>query len=739
MKSIKPMNRKMTKVDIQHWRRLAEDRLAEDRTKSANIPEDADSMRVLHELLVHQVELELQNEELLEARTELEANAQLFIELYDFAPVGYFSLSADGRIRQLNLTAARLLGRERSHLLDHGFLDFVSSEHQRLLRAFLTRIFAGEAAEPCEVQVLRLSKSPVIVRLTGVLSPNGLVCRIAAMDVTRLRQAEMKARQQNEDLDRIFNLSSDLIGIATQDGRFVRINPAFEKLLGHPMEELTSRSFLDFVHPDDRQATGQAMRELGAGREVVDFVNRYRCIDGTYRYLEWRANVFPGKLVFALARDVTARKQTEEALRISERKFRSIVEASPMAMYLYRLEEDGRLFLLEANPAADKETGIDHESLYGRTLEEAFPGLVGTDIPEIYRGVASGSLDTQSFVIRYDDERIEGCFDVRVFQTSPGTIVVSFMDISERMKVEEELRLAREELELRVQRRTSQLQERTRQLRALANELIQAEERERRRIAGMIHDDLQQTLVAISLRLRMLKEEADAGKLATDLNDIGQMLGDSIAMSRSLTTELSPPVLQQRGLAAAFRWLKTRSMDQYGLNVDLEIVEDINPGPEVAVVLFRTVRELLFNIVKHAGMKSAKLRLSRTKDGKAEIEVSDEGVGFDPEEVRAHEGAIGGFGLFNVRERLEMLGGGIATESSPGCGSRITLWVPLPSESGGDEVCNHGVSTEEIVASLLRHARMAGFSERQADMEAVPTPAITMKRKGPDSRTVRHD
>lgn len=708
----------MTKSDIQHWRRLAEDQLAGDRTKSTDLPEGADSMRALHELLVHQVELELQNEELLEARTELEANEQLFIELYDFAPVGYFSLSADGRIRQLNLTAARLLGRERSYLLDRGFLDFVPTDHQRLLRAFLTRIFAGEPAEPCEVEVLRLKEPPVIVRLTGVLSPNGLVCRIAAMDVTRLRQAEMEARQQHEDLDRIFNLSSDLIGIATEDGRFIRINPAFEKLLGYPPDELTNRTFLDFVHPDDRQATEQAMRELRAGREVLDFVNRYRCLDGTYRCLEWRANAFPGKLILALARDVTARKQAEEAMRVSERKFRSIVEAMPMAMYLYRLEGDGRLILFGANPAADKETGIDHKTLYGKTLEEAFPGLVGTDIPDMYRGVASGALDTRSFVIRYDDGRIAGCFDVRVFQTSPGTIVVSFMDISERMKVEEELRLAREELELRVQRRTSQLQERTRQLRALANELIQVEERERRRIAGLIHDDLQQTLVAISLRLRILKEEADAGKLATDLNDIGQMLGDSIAMSRSLTTELSPPVLQQRGLAAAFRWLKGRCMDQYGLSVDLEIVEDINPGPEVAVVLFRAVRELLFNIVKHAGVKSARLRLSRSEDGKGEIQVSDEGAGFDPEEVRAHEGAVGGFGLFNVRERLEMLGGGLATESSPGCGSRITLWVPLNPECGVDDVCQQSVSNEDIVASLQRHARMAGFAEPEAGMES---------------------
>jgi PAS domain S-box-containing protein len=646
------------------------------------LPVDADPARILHELLVHQVELELQNEELLEARAEVEENAARFTELYDFAPVGYFSISSTGRILQVNFMGARMLSKERSLLLGGHFAGFVSVGSRQPFERFLELVFAGEEAAPLELEITRHDQTSITLRLTAVLSPNGLACRMAAMDVTEQRRAETSAREKNEDLDRIFNLSQDFISIANMDGRFIRLNPAFERLLGHSVGELMNRDFLEFVHPDDRDATMQAMADLRGGKAVLDFVNRYRCRDGSYRWLEWRGVPFRGELICSLARDITARKETEDALRVSEEKFRSIVEASPMAMYLYQLVGDHRLVLVDANPAADRETGIRHDTLRGKTVEEAFPKLVGTGIPEMYREVARGNLGTQSFVIHYDEQgRISGHFEVSVFQTVPGAIVVAFTDISERIKIEEELKQTQDELETRVQRRTAQLQERTRQLRALAGELTQIEERERSRIAGLIHDDLQQTLVAASLSLGMMRSKLGNGETAADLDRIGAMIRESIAISRSLTAELSPPVLRQCGLAAAFKWLRTWCSEKYGLDVTVTAEEEVDPGFEISVALFRGVRELLFNIVKHSGVKSAELRMSRPAGGGLEIVVSDQGAGFDPEAARAREGISGGFGLFNLRERLELLGGKFGIESSPDAGSRFTLWVPVPAAS----------------------------------------------------------
>jgi PAS domain S-box-containing protein len=661
------------------WRRLAEERLAASGAHGVAESDNADSARMLQELLVHQVELQLQNEEMLESRTELEESNERFVELYDYAPVGYFSLSAGGLIVQLNYLGARMLCKERSLLLDCRFSDWLSPGSRQPFESFLSRVFSGEAAAPCEVAITASRASPLIVKLTGVLSPDGQVGRVAAMDVTEQRQAEAAARERNEDLNRIFNLATDIMGVCNMEGRLVRMNPAFERLIGFSCAELSGRSFFEFVHPDDLESTREAFNVFRKGGEVLEFVNRQRCRDGGFRWVEWRATAFRGDLICSLGRDITERKRTEDALRESEEKFRSIVESSPMAMYLYQLSGDDRLVLVGANPAADRETGIEHDALYGKTAEEAFPQLVGTMVPEMYKEVARGKLGSQSFVIRYDDERIAGHFEVRVFQTAPRAIVVAFMNVSERMMVEEELRRTREELESIVQHRTAQLQKRTLQLRALASELTQAEERERRRIAGLIHDDLQQTLVAASLNLTMLKSTAASESAATDLERVGHMLRDAIAMSRSLTSELSPPVLQQCGLSAAFQWLRTWCLEKYGLEVELDVEEDIHPGTESGVVLFRSVRELLFNIVKHAGVSSARLGMWRTRDGGVGIEVSDAGAGFDPLDVRAREGASGGFGLFSIRERLEMLGGTFDAESSPGHGSRFTLWVPAVS------------------------------------------------------------
>lgn len=644
-------------------------------------PLDADEMaRLLHELMVHQVELEMQNEELVEARAELEENAGLLAELYDFAPVGYFSLSASGLIRQLNFLGAHLLGMERAPLLGMDFARFVIPENRPAFAHFLSRVFAYEDPEPCEVTLARHGQPEVIVRLTGTLSLNGLVCRMAAMDVTEHRRMEAEAEEKNDDLNRIFNLSHDLLGIADSDGRFHRVNPAFERLLGHGQGVLTGRGFMGFVHPDDREATVQALARLRAGEEVMDFLNRYRCADGSYRWLEWRVIPYGDGFMCAVARDITEKKAALEALRGSERKFRSIVESSPTAMYFYHLGEDDRLILIDANGAADQELGIPHAGLIGKSLEEAFPGLAETGIPAMYRAVAKGELGPRQFDFAYNENGISGYFEVSVFQANPGTIVVAFSDISERKTAREALEKAREELEARVQKRTEQLQIRSRQLRALAGELSHAEERERRRIAVLIHEDLQQMLVAAVLNLGMLKSKIAGSESEEEFMQIEGILRDSIKTARSLTSELSPPVLQQCGLAAALKWLRTWYGEKYAMDVrvDVEDVEDgADPGTEVAGTLFRCVRELLFNVVKHGGVRNASLRLWRADGDVLKIEVSDEGAGFDPDEVRAREGSVGGFGLFSIRERLEWLGGGLDIVSSPGVGSCFTLWVPL--------------------------------------------------------------
>jgi PAS domain S-box-containing protein len=139
------------------------------------------------------------------------------------------------------------------------------------------------------------------------------------------QQVDAAVLAGRRDIDRFFDLSLDLMGIANAEGRFVQINPAFTDTLGYSLAEFTARPFMDFVHPDDVEATAEKFAALEASRDVVGFENRYRCKDGSYRWLLWSASALRDGLTYAVARDITARKRAEEDLHVSREQ---AVEAS---------------------------------------------------------------------------------------------------------------------------------------------------------------------------------------------------------------------------------------------------------------------------------------------------------------------------------------------------------------------------------------------------------------------------
>lgn len=159
--------------------------------------------------------------------------------------------------------------------------------------------------------------------------------------------------------------------------------------------------------------------------------------------------------------------------------------------------------------------------------------------------------------------------------------------------------------------------------------------------------------------------------------EVEELIDESIAASRSLTAELSPPILHEAGLNAG---LARRMADRQSLLVNLEL-EEIGTLPnELKVLLFESVRELLFNVVKHAHTRSSAINLRRV-DGLLQLTVADQGVGFDPN-VMSQAGESGrGFGLLSVRERLELFGGRLEVQSAPDQGSRIFLSVPMPQQT----------------------------------------------------------
>jgi signal transduction histidine kinase len=232
-------------------------------------------------------------------------------------------------------------------------------------------------------------------------------------------------------------------------------------------------------------------------------------------------------------------------------------------------------------------------------------------------------------------------------------------------------------LEQRVAQRTAEAVERAQKLRLLSAELSLAEERERRRIAQVLHDDLQQMLMAARLHLRTLDKTENAVERTEIIRKIQNMLERSFNLTRSLSIELSPPVLHDHGLAAALEWLAAQARKHHGAKVSVEAVPSANPKAiDVRVFLFQAVRELLLNAVKHAAGSPVHIMMKGVGSGKLRVIVSDRGPGFDLAKLDRQGIQLGGLGLFSIRERMASFGGKLQIESAPGHGTRITLIAP---------------------------------------------------------------
>ena len=232
-------------------------------------------------------------------------------------------------------------------------------------------------------------------------------------------------------------------------------------------------------------------------------------------------------------------------------------------------------------------------------------------------------------------------------------------------------------LEQRVAQRAAEAIERAQRLRLLSAELSLAEERERRRIAQVLHDDLQQMLMAARLHLRTVGKTENAAERTGIIRKIQNMLESSFNLTRSLSVELSPPVLHDHGLAAALEWLASQTRKHHGAKVSVEADPLANPKAiDVRVFLFQAVRELLLNAVKHAPGCPVHITMKGIGAGKVRVIVSDRGPGFDLAKLDRQGIQLGGLGLFNIRERMASFGGTLRIDSAPGHGTRTTLIAP---------------------------------------------------------------
>ena len=389
-----------------------------------------------------------------------------------------------------------------------------------------------------------------------------------------------------------------------------------------------------------------------------------------------------------LRREVNERRQTQEELRKTNEQLRQVLEEleatysqSPVGM----LQLDRNLGYVRVNEAMAAINGIPIAEHFGKTVHDIVPELA-QEIEAVCRRV----IETGRPVINHElsgetkadpgvvHTWLESWFPLRDAGGEVVGLNVVAQDITERKQAEEAQRRLNETLEERVAERTVALVESERRARLLASMLTMAEQEERRRISQVLHDDLQQQLYAIQLKLHAAQEElrvGDAPNALDNATEAEHWIQQSIETTRRLTVDLSPPILRSEGLADALRWLVTQMKEMHGLEVQLVASHAFRmPDEDMRVLLFQIVREMLFNVVKHAGIDRARVELD-TAGEEIVILISDEGAGFDVAQAMARVEKEHGFGLFNAAERLRLFGGDMEIESAPGRGTRFTIHV----------------------------------------------------------------
>lgn len=543
-------------------------------------------------------------------------------------------------------------------------------------------------------------------------------------DISERKQAEERLSQ----LATVVKGSSDFIGIAGLDQRGLYLNPAGQAMVGLDGDEAVRTTMVeDYLFPEDLPFVRETVLPtvMRVGRWKSEF--RFRHFQtGEPIAVDWEIfrvdDPRTGRPVkFAtVTRDIRPQKAAAQALQESEEMLRLAEQAGDIGSFEWCVQT-GRLRLSAGCQAIYGFAPEAYDGAYEAWTSQLSPdGLRWLEkrIGEAFAQHEVQFKDEFHVVLANGQERwLEG--RIRIDYDAEGRPLRVYgvkVDVTERRQIEDALRESEDRLkafndtlEQRVIERTAIADQRAAQLRVLAAELSLAEEQERRRLAKVLHDHLQQLLVAARMKVAVLRRRADEERLTRTLEQIDEVLNQAISESRSLTVELSPPVLYDAGLAAGLEWLARQMDEKHGLRVIVDADPEAEPTDEdMRVFLFQAVRELLLNVVKHAQADVAHVELLPLAGDRLQLVVADPGVGFDFSGLE-NRGVSGGFGLFSIRERLELLGGRLAVETGPQQGTRMTIEVSRGRPSATPPM----ISTELNAAETEEGERAERITRRE--------------------------
>ncbi|PJJ18719.1 PAS domain S-box-containing protein [Janthinobacterium sp. 67] len=683
-------------------REQAEQLVAQQRQPVPQSNEDV--MRQLHELQVSQIELEMQNAalaELEQLKNEFESSRDRYAQLYEQAPVSYFSLAPEGVITRANEAACALLQRDKNQLLGRRFEQFIAPQAQGGFRRFLDAVFASGARQVLEAQLFE-GTAGGMVRIEANYDADSATARMLVTDLGDEHARESALRRAFVILDSI----REGVLVTDSENRIISVNPAFTTITGYQAEEAIGRdpSFLGggthlphfyetmwrSLH-EDGSWYGELVNRRKNGERFVESlsITPMRTQDGTishfvgvfsditerklaeadlrelHRELDQRVIDRTAELLRAnqhLQLEVQQRERAQEALRDAERFFHATIDSLTDRVLV--LDREGSV--VHANQACLDFVGQMQKPLHYLAFCETDPRWqrsAGRELAAGIRAVIAGSADT--FALEYEfatgsGPRWSQARVSRFLGEGPLRVVVAHTDITERKLMDGALRQSHA------------------QLRQLALHLETAKEDERKRISRDIHDELGQNLLALRIDISMLsaRTEGSHPRLHHRVGAVLSNVDTTIKSVRGIINELRPMALDL-GLQAAIEWQVGDFRKRSGVACRLLIRDEAlfaAIDSQVEIVLFRIVQEALSNVMRHAQASQVEIELSWDACA-VYVAISDNGIGITPQQQRKKQC----FGLIGIAERVTALGGQFEVGlPASGAGCRLALQIPLP-------------------------------------------------------------
>jgi PAS domain S-box-containing protein len=595
------------------------------------------------------------------AEEELRAEQDKFKSVFEAANVGKSITLPHGKI-SVNNAFADMLGYSPEELADKTWQELTPPEEIATIEALLAPLLKGEKeAVRFEKRYIHKNGSyiwadvSVAIRRSKDGKPLYFITTI--VDITERKLLEEELRRSEERFFKAFHTSPAGLTITRiADGKFVDANEAFcrmfefsrEEVIGHTSTELNMWS------PEERKRLIEEQIKSGGLRnfELRARAKSGRFIDILFSSVQMDLAGEPHHITTMI--DITERKRVEDALRESEERYRLLVDKSPYAIGVH---QDGKIVF--ANPAAARLFGAKNaDELIGKPIME----LISPETQEAARQRIGRMLQGETGLYPTEDRyvKLNGTVVPVEVTAAPFThkgrpaIQVIALDITERKRAEEKLRQSHDRLA------------------ELSRRLVEAHERERRAIGRELHDQIGQMLTALNLTLEIasqLPPEFAAKKLAS----AQELLNDLMSRVSALSLELRPPMLDDLGLLPTLIWHINRFQEQTQIEVEFKHsgLENKRFPAQIETTAYRVAQEALTNVARHARARRVHLKVRAGSD-KMEIQIEDDGVGFDPQ-----IGLAQGRGLAGMRERVGLVGGELQIESKTGAGSRISIRLPL--------------------------------------------------------------